>query len=60
MKKLIFAALIIIEAVAIGILITNVIVYAICKCLGFAFSWKYAVAVYLIAWLIKILFGKGE
>lgn len=48
-----FIALIIIVALALSFGATALIVWGICKCFGFVFTWKLAMGIWLIMTLIE-------
>ena len=48
-----FIALIIIVALALSFGVTALIVWGICKCFGFVFTWKLAIGIWLIMALIE-------
>lgn len=59
MKKFIITALIFIALCAISWAITLGLVYLICLCFSWEFSWLIATGVWLVMCLLKGVFDKG-
>lgn len=55
MKKFFLGLIIILGAGALSFSLTAGATWVVCKCFGFAFTWKVAIGVWIILWVVQSL-----